>query len=217
MRSGRSRPSSIAIAPPALRAPPARRARERQAHGLLVPAPFGERISPGQGETAARRSCMRRRSSCAGPPSRTRRLPCDRSPTVQAPPRGESARISKTGCDGLIRSGKRVSSSRPSTCVTLSFCPASRAGCRTTKPARLVTKSDCGVATAPKASEPSLDPVMRASYSSRWSASSQIALYSTVKLSCVFLDRQRSRSAARMFPSSDREPERLCREAPRRP
>jgi hypothetical protein len=112
--------------------------REREAHGLLVPAPLGGRVSPRQSKRPhiglVGASLQLRRSSI----SKGRRLPSGKSPTVQEPPHRKAR------------------------------------GCPRT------------------------------------------ALYSTVKLPASSLT-DRSRSAACMSPSSDREPERLRREAPRHP
>ena len=82
--------------------------------------------------------------------------------TSSAPARWVISRIETKGRQGSISSGKAVASRQPSQCSTVAGAPAAAAGCRTTKPQRLVSKSASGTASASKRSEPSALPSMRA-------------------------------------------------------
>ena len=93
---------------------------------------------------------------------------------------------------------------RSSTCVTLSACPASQAGCSTTKPGRFY-EIVSGVATASNTSPPSFDPMMQAAY---WKPLIGVAPPGTRRwLSAYFLDPRQSICGVYCSPGSDREPE----------
>ena len=74
-----------------------------------------------------------------------------------------SVRMFMIGCTGSMTSGKRVSTTRPSTSLTSTGCPLMPSTpCRTTNPVRLVRKSVSGIPMPSKRSVPSALPVMRA-------------------------------------------------------